>query len=133
VASVADVIVNLGAKTGKFQNGMSRAQRRTQKFNKTLERMKTVLRTVGAALATVGAGIGIRALSNLTREAIRTNDEVGKMSTVIGIATDRLRGLQFAAELSGVSFAELEASFTSVIVAMQFSAALSAACQSNVA
>jgi hypothetical protein len=107
LAKAADIVVNLVAKTGRFSSGMDRGQRKMNNFKKSAGGASKALKLFGTALASVGAGAGIGALSSMVKQVIDANDQLGKMSTTLGIATDKLRGIQLAAELAGVQTSAL--------------------------
>ena len=58
---------------------------------------------IGAALGTATA-----AFANLARQSINTADEISKAAVKIGIGTEELSRLRYAADLSGVSFEGLQ-------------------------
>jgi hypothetical protein len=102
VANAADIIVNLVAKTGSFQRGMDKSGKKLTKFQQKAAALRKTLLRVGGAIAGLALTVGVGAFARLVTSAIDANDEVGKMATTLGIATERLKGLQLAAELAGV-------------------------------
>jgi hypothetical protein len=72
---------------------MKRAQGVVKRFSKS----------VGRLGATVAAAFSITAVVGYTRALLRMGDALAKTSRKLGIATEELAGLQFAAKLSGVA------------------------------
>ena len=101
MASAADIIVNLVAKTARFEKGFSRSSKSVKSFrNSTLQLQRTIGRAVGSLGIFGGAlsGVGFAAL---TKQAIDANDELAKMATRLGLTAEKLKEMQIAAELSG--------------------------------
>lgn len=93
--------VTLGLDSAEFE-------RNTRRATGSLSSLQTTMARAGAALAatlTVAAG----AMAKLGLDAINTADEVSKAAQSIGIGTEELSRLRYAADLSGVSFEELQA------------------------
>lgn len=102
MANAADIIVNLVAKTGSFQRGMEKSGKKLGAFRaRALKMIKTVA-AMAARFAKFAAVIALVGFAKLVQSAIAANDKLGKMATTLGIATERLKGLQLAAELAGV-------------------------------
>ena len=107
MANAADIIVNLVAKTGRFERGMKRGQKSMGGFRAAA---KSFVLTVGAAgaaitaLAQISRGV---VLVSITKQAIDANNELGKFATRLGIATDELKVLQIAADFSGQKISAL--------------------------
>jgi hypothetical protein len=103
VANAADIIVNLVAKTGSFQRGMDKAGKKMSSFQrKALAMAKNVAR-LAVRFAKLAAIIAVVGFAKLVQGAIQANDELGKVSTLLGIATERMKGLQLAAVLAGAT------------------------------
>lgn len=103
MANAADIIVNLVAKTGRFERGMDKGSSKLRKFGNSAKRLTKTLGKLALRFAPLAAAGAIFGLARMTKSAIEANDKVGKMATTLGLATDRLRGLQLAAELSGIA------------------------------
>lgn len=101
MANAADIIVNLVAKTGSFTRGMDRGGKKLNKFKKSATSLSRTIAKLGGVLAGLGAGLSVAGIVRMTTEAIKLNDELGKFATRLGIATDELKLLQIAADLSG--------------------------------
>jgi len=101
MANAADIIVNLVAKTGRFQSGMKKGQRSMGKFQKSAKRFIGTLAKTGVALTALGALARGAVFTSITKQAIEANQELGQFATRLGLAADELKVLQIAAELSG--------------------------------
>lgn len=97
---IGTVTALLVAKTGKFERGMKRARRSTGRFSKGLKAAKGAVAKFGLALS--GALIA-RAFVRSIREASRAIDDLAKKSALLGLTTEKLAGLQFAAKLASVN------------------------------
>lgn len=92
--------VNLGLDSAQFTKGVANAQ-------SAMKGMSVKMAVAGAA---IGAALGTAAASfiKLGRDAINTADEISKSAVKIGLSTEELSRLRYAADLSGVSFEQLE-------------------------
>ena len=102
MANAADIIVNLVAKTGSFQRGMEKSGKKLTNFQRKALALAKNVAKLAIRFAKLGLAIAVVGFAKLVSSAINANDEVGKMATTLGIATERLKGLQLAAELAGV-------------------------------
>lgn len=92
------ISIVLEALTGSFETDIKRANRAADKAFKDMERQaKVAAQAVGAA-----AAAGVTALALLTRQSIKTADELAKMSQKVGVSVESLSTLGYAAERSGV-------------------------------
>lgn len=92
------------ADTSRFSKNVKKARKGVKGFGKSMAGAKKLLVAfAGAALAAAGIG-GIMAMVKSVAETI---DRVGKLSVRLGIATEKLMGLQHAAGLSGASAEQL--------------------------
>ncbi len=90
MATIGKIVVKLIAHTGQFQKRMSRAQRTLKRFSRSV-------------FALAGAG----GLVIWAKRTLQAADALAKTSAKLGIASDRLAGLQLAAKLSGVEIRTL--------------------------
>lgn len=101
--SLGSLVIDLIAKTSGFEAGMDRAARVTDKRMKEIEkRAKIAGAAIGAGLAAAGA-ITARSI----KSAIDQADDLSKWSQKIGISTEALSRLDYAAKLSDVSLDQL--------------------------
>jgi hypothetical protein len=103
MSQIGALSVKIGADTAELESGLNNAKKSigdfdkgAQEFNKTLKQ----LALVGAAAA---AAVGV-----MVRQAINAADEMGKAAQRIGVTTQELSKLQYAAKLAGVSSGELQ-------------------------
>lgn len=107
MASAADIIVNLVAKTGQLTGPMNRATRSLRNFQRTTRSVSRAVGAFGGVLAALGAAGGGASLAAITKQAIDANDKLGKMATRLGVSADALRDLQIAGERSGQNIRQL--------------------------
>jgi hypothetical protein len=91
----------LVAKTGRFDRGVAKGRKGLNNFEKSAQRLGRTIGKLSGILGGLGVGLSIGGLIAMTRQAITLNDELGKFATRLGIATDQLKILQIAADLSG--------------------------------
>jgi hypothetical protein len=94
MASIGNLVVNLTAKTDKFQRKMKQSQTTMQKFGAVA---KSALRK-GAAAAILAVGAAAAA----TAAQFQKLDVIAKTSDKLGIATEKMAGLGLAFEQTGV-------------------------------
>ena len=97
---IGSLRVDLGLNSAQFVKGTKQAQ----------SAMKDMSAKMAVAGAAIGAALGAAtaAFIKLSRDAINTADEISKSAVKIGIGTEELSRLRYAADLSGVSFEQLE-------------------------
>lgn len=105
-SAVAGMGIRVSAKTGGFRKGMKRSEGVVKRFGKAVAGVGAGLLKFGAAGTALAAG----ALTLLTKKAFESGDELGKMADRLGIATEKLSGLQFAAQITGGSVESLNKS-----------------------
>lgn len=91
--------VILGADTAQFSNGLKQADSRLASFSRKLAGVGAA---IGASVTAAAVGLGV-AIKGTVNEI----DKIGKVSQKIGIPVEELSKLQHAADLSGVSMAQL--------------------------
>lgn len=97
MATVAVLDTVLRARTEKFNRGMKGARRQVSTFGNAVAIAKAKL----AAFSLVAGGIVVAALTVMVKNLFQSLDAVGKMSDRVGIATEKLIGLQLAAKITG--------------------------------
>lgn len=100
-----NLFIDIEARFAKFQDSLDRIKRDSDKFVNGLTKSFGLLRSVGVGL---GAGIGLSQLATQFRDVVNAADELNNVSERSGIAVESLSELKFAAELSNVSFEELQ-------------------------
>lgn len=109
-AVIGALRVNLGIDSAAFSEGLKEAQSRLSKFGATL---KTALVAAAAAASAAFAG-----LAYAIKGVIDKADNLSKAAQSVGIATEELSRLAWAADLSGVSFETLTGSLGKLSNAM---------------
>jgi len=89
-------------KTGSFETDTKRAEKAVAKFEK---QAKETGKAIGIAFAAIGTAIAAS-----VKLSINSFDELSKASQKIGVSTESLSALKYAADLSGVSFESLQTS-----------------------
>lgn len=97
-AVIGALRVNLGIDTAAFSNGLASAQSGLKRF--------ASMAKVGLAAAAAAAGV----LALAVKGTINAADEMSKAAQKIGIPIEELSRLKYAADLSGVSFEQLQTS-----------------------
>lgn len=100
MATVGGINVNVVAKTDRFKRNMRGARNSVRRFSGASQRATATLYKFGGAIAAV---VGARQLLLMATSVFRTVDALAKVSDKLGIATEKLAGLQHAAQLSGVA------------------------------
>lgn len=97
--AAASLTINVMARTRQFTKGMKKAGQATAGLVAKVRILKGSLAALAAPLAALAgaAGFGL-----LARNSLITIDALAKTSDKLGIATEKLAGLQHAAELTGV-------------------------------
>jgi hypothetical protein len=105
------ISIVLAALTGSFETDMNRASKTAQKRMKEIEATaKKVGQAVGVALtaAATASAVAIKA-------AIDRADELSKTAQKIGVTTESLSTLSYAAQLADVELGELQGGLTKLI------------------
>lgn len=103
--SLGQLTLDLVARTQGFVQGMDKAERRSKKWRRQVERDLRRLRGQFANMAKVAAGAGAAAAGAFTimaKEGLQYVDAQAKMARQLGASIDGLRGLQIAANDAGV-------------------------------
>lgn len=96
--AVASVGVSVWAKTSAFTRGIRRSRKQLKIFNKNIqEASRTIIR-----FGSVVTGVAVGALTQLVRTSVQVIDTAVKTADKLGLTTEALTGLRFAAERSGV-------------------------------
>lgn len=96
--SLGTLTLDLVAKIGGFEQGMDQAGRVSEK------RTKEIAANFGKLGTAIGVGLSAAAIgaTALIRESLNSADDLSKLSRSIGLTTEALSQLKFAADLSGV-------------------------------
>lgn len=94
--ALGSVVIDLLLRTGSWETDTRKAERRLREMEKTAKQ-------VGAAIGTAAVAVG-SATAVMIRNAINSMDQLDKMARQIGVATEELTGLRYAAEqMAGVT------------------------------
>lgn len=100
--AAGSIVVDLLMKTGSFETDTKRAEKRSKEMAASIDK---AFKVVGGAALAAGA-----AFLAMTKSVIDSADNMAKAARSIGISTESLSALQYAADMSGVSAEELNAS-----------------------
>ncbi len=98
------ITVDLAANTAQFQSEFKRAEQTVK------DRMGSIAESAKQAGAAIGAALaaGATAAAVALRSAVNRMDQIGEAASRIGIATEALSGLEWAAKLSDASLEQLQ-------------------------
>ncbi len=103
MATAANLAVSVTARTQRFERGMNRSRKFLGRFSKSVQASQQSLLAFGKAMAGVLiARAGIQAFS----KTLLNVSAIGKWSDKLGIATERLIGLEHAALQTGVQVSQ---------------------------
>ena len=95
MATLGDLVVNLGMNSQKFNRGMDNAKEKVSKFKGFAK--KSLIAGIGAGVAAAGV------IAAKTMGQMQPLDEMAKTADKLGIAANKMGGLQLAFEQTGVS------------------------------
>lgn len=111
MAGLGKLVVSLILQAGGFESDLGRAAKTTKKRMAEIERSVSATgKVIGTALV-AGAGLAAIAIKGAIDEA----DKLNEISKKIGIPTDVLSGLNYAAKLAGVATEELQGGLVKLI------------------
>ena len=100
---IGSLSVALSLNSAAFDAAVKRTRRTLRRWNSNFGQLIGRVAKFGTALGVGGVG----ALTIFTRRAMKSIDETAKWSDRVGIATEKLTGLEHAATLTGVSVRQL--------------------------
>lgn len=109
-----DLVLRIEADAAELRKGLGQAERQV---GASAGRMRSSFEKVGPALARLGAlatGAGV-GLALISKRSLDSADALGKASDRIGIQTEELQKLRFAADLAGVSGSQLDKSLEQLV------------------
>jgi hypothetical protein len=122
---LGSLLVSLGLESAQFKRDLKQTEKQVTLFGKNI---KIGMAAVGAA-AVAAAG----ALAMMVKSSIDTADEISKAAQKVGIGTEELSRLRYAADMSGVSFDGLQTSVSKLNRNMVAAAAGTASAQAGFA
>lgn len=99
MANIANLSVQLTAKTGRFTSGMRSARAPVTKFANTVAHAHRRVALFAGGLFALGAGAGF---SVLIKRSFETIDALAKTADKLGVNTEALGGFRFAAKKAGI-------------------------------
>lgn len=105
MATMASLIVEVGANIGKFVGEMTRMEAQADRATRNIRR------SFQSMAAQVGVAFSAGLFAKFIKDNIDLQDQVYKMSQKIGVSVESLSGLRYAAKLSGAGLEDLEKAF----------------------
>ncbi len=110
--TVGQITVDLDAKVAKFNENIAKArnslEQAGQRMNKSLTAIDKGFAIVARGAATLVGALGVAALAQFGRQALDTIGGLGELAQQMGVTTDTLQTLQFAALETGNSLEEIQ-------------------------
>jgi hypothetical protein len=107
MASAGTVTLDLDANSVKMIRELLKAQRQTRRTATSMQRDMSASFSKIAKRASIAAGAIQAALALVVRSQARAIDDLGKTADALGVSTQSLQALQFAAQLTGTSADQL--------------------------
>ena len=105
--ALGSLSIDLSANTARLQSDLGKADKM---FKSSADRMSKQASQMGKVIGGVAAGLATGAFANWIKGAIDSADAAAKSAQMIGVTTEALTGLQYAASLSDVSTKTLNSS-----------------------
>jgi hypothetical protein len=112
MAALGQLVVSLTAETAQFRQSMDRAAYQSQK---NFQDITSAAKMAGAAIA---AFVSVRGIASAIKEQIDYADQLAKTAQKIGITTEELSKLNYAAKLSGVESGSLQGALSRLVKGM---------------
>ena len=106
MATIANLAVGLIADTSKFAAGMNKAINKSKAFKMASSIAKKAANGMAVAITAATAALGF-----MVKKQFEAIDRTAKLSSVLGISTNQLLGLERAVKLSGGSIENLDTGF----------------------
>ncbi len=97
---IGQLVVDLRLRSQKFNDNLKKASGSLNKFRQSTQ---NATKSLGGAKAGIAALLGIGGFTALIGQSLRTADSLAKVSDRLGITTQALASLRFAAEQTGAS------------------------------
>jgi len=94
VANAADIIVNLVAKTARFERGINRANRRLGTMAKAARTTQFAIKSLAAGLLALGAG----RIASVARQQLQLAANLDRVANTVGFTVEQIQELRFASE-----------------------------------
>lgn len=114
MATVGSLVIQISGDTGKLERALKAAGVRVRAFSaKTEKGLGGVgnalgnLRTIGTLASAVIGGALVNSLRRAGQEQLRFVDRIGKLNQRLGVSTEFLSEMSFAAQQSGVEFEQM--------------------------
>ena len=100
MATLAKLVVKLEAESSRLTSELEKANKRAARWEN-----KTKRSISGVKKAFIGLGVAVAAVkfTGFIRDSLNAANKLAKVSDKLGITTEKLSGLRYAAELSGIA------------------------------
>ena len=105
MADIAKLVVRLEAESSRLTTELEKANRKLSSFEQSSTQ---ILSTIKAGVVGFAAAISVDALTSAAKASIEYADNIAKAADKIGLTTDALQELRFAAERTGVEQSTLD-------------------------
>ncbi|MBW1953628.1 MAG: hypothetical protein JRI66_11195 [Deltaproteobacteria bacterium] len=112
MADLGELLVKLSADFKNLKSGLGKARKELSDFK---ERAQSFAFSLKGIFAVVGVSVGLSKLSGMFHDLSTEVDNLAKMSLRLGISTEALSELQYAAQLSGVSVNAMAMAFQRMV------------------
>lgn len=106
------LVVTLEAQNGAYIKKIEQAEKRIQRFQKTND---DVAKHVRNAIGALGGFISLRAVINTISTASQELDKLADASDRLGILPEKLTGIRYAAQMTGVELATTDSALQSFV------------------
>ncbi|MCR4300615.1 MAG: hypothetical protein NUV51_03320, partial [Sulfuricaulis sp.] len=96
---VGSLVIDLRASVARLETDMKRT---ANTVKRSADQIESAAGFAKKALVALGAVIGLNQIKQLISNSFQAVDAVAKMSDRLGVATEKMAGLQHAADLAGV-------------------------------
>jgi len=103
MSEIGALSVRIGADTADLTKGLKNAGKEVSGFSASVENLSGKLKAASAVAIGAATAVGV-----MVKQAINAADEMGKMAAKVGVSTEELSKLSYAADLAGVSTGELQ-------------------------
>ncbi|GAB5494989.1 MAG: hypothetical protein Phyf2KO_00690 [Phycisphaerales bacterium] len=101
--TISKLAVAVTARTSKFNSAMKAAEKHTRSFQRMADKAARRVALLGA----VTSGVAAAGMVKLTKDSLASIDATAKFADRVGIATEKLTGLEHAASIYGATAKDL--------------------------
>ena len=113
--NLAELQVQLQLQTASFEKGvknmdrqLKRMEKNTNRTNKSMAKLQKQVKSLGKGFIAAAAAAAAAFTVQQAKQAIEYADSIAKVADKVGVTTEQLQQLRFAAEQSGVNVRTLD-------------------------